>query len=83
MVNILGERNGPSAYPAFDGTWEEFARQHTLPEISGYAATEIFVHIYGKMETKPERKMGHITVLADDQTSALSTAKEVRNLIEI
>jgi 5-(carboxyamino)imidazole ribonucleotide synthase len=41
------------------------------------------VHIYGKLETRPERKMGHITVLADTLEEAEAQALEIRKQIEI
>src|SRR6185503_11199094 len=45
MVNILGEHTGP-AQP------RGISQALQIPGVS--------VHIYGKAETKPERKMGHI-----------------------
>ncbi|MBQ6554559.1 MAG: 5-(carboxyamino)imidazole ribonucleotide synthase [Firmicutes bacterium] len=42
-----------------------------------------FVHIYGKSQTKPKRKMGHITVCADSTEKALSLAEEAYNKITI
>ena len=39
------------------------------------------VHIYGKLETRRERKMGHITVLADTLEEAEKVALEVRCMI--
>jgi len=41
------------------------------------------VHIYGKMETRKERKMGHLTVLADTVEEAEEKAKEARKNISI
>ena len=42
-----------------------------------------FVHIYGKSQTKPKRKMGHITVCAETTKKALSLAEEAYNKITI
>lgn len=67
MINILGERSGEAL-------------------ISGGSSTrggDAFVHVYGKLETRPERKMGHITVLADSLEEAEQKAIEIRNAIEI
>ena len=68
MVNILGERLGPA-------------------EPKGIAEAEkiegVKVHIYGKKETKPKRKMGHITAVADTLEVALARAKEARAKISI
>jgi phosphoribosylaminoimidazole carboxylase PurK protein len=41
------------------------------------------IHIYGKLETRPERKMGHITILGDDLEEAEKQAVRVRREIEI
>lgn len=43
----------------------------------------IKIHIYGKKETKPNRKMGHITVIDTDLKSGLQIAKTIKNLIQI
>ncbi len=68
MVNILGEREGEAMLDSgFKGDFE-----------SGTT-----IHIYGKMETRRERKMGHITVLADTLEEAENRALEVRKSLEI
>jgi 5-(carboxyamino)imidazole ribonucleotide synthase len=36
------------------------------------------LHLYGKREARPGRKMGHFTVLADDVNAALMKAQEIR-----
>ncbi len=43
----------------------------------------VHVHIYGKMQVRKERKMGHITVLGDNPEEIEKRALEVRKLIEI
>mgnify|MGYP003325704977 CR=1 FL=1 len=43
----------------------------------------VSVHIYGKSETKPNRKMGHITVIDNDLKEGLSKAKNIKELIKI
>ena len=43
----------------------------------------VSVHIYGKVETRPERKMGHITVAGDDLEVVLESAKIARSKISI
>jgi len=48
MINILGERDGPTQVTGLDNM---LATPHTS------------VHIYGKSPTKVDRKMGHITQL--------------------
>ena len=41
------------------------------------------IHIYGKKKTKPNRKMGHITVIDNDLKEGLSKAKNIKKLIKI
>jgi 5-(carboxyamino)imidazole ribonucleotide synthase len=40
-------------------------------------------HIYGKKETRPFRKMGHITIVNEDMTAARKIAEEVKNSIRV
>lgn len=35
------------------------------------------LHLYGKREPRPGRKMGHVNVLADDADTALQTARDI------
>jgi 5-(carboxyamino)imidazole ribonucleotide synthase len=42
-----------------------------------FARNNIKLHLYGKPEARPGRKMGHYNVLAEDVGSALMTAEEV------
>jgi 5-(carboxyamino)imidazole ribonucleotide synthase len=67
MINILGERNGPA--------------QPVLPE--HYDQEHGFIHLYGKRETKVDRKMGHLTVVGDDLASVYQEAKEMRAQLSI
>ncbi len=70
MVNILGapDHIGPAIYRGID---------------PALALDNVHVHLYGKTETKPCRKMGHVTVLDDDLEVALEKAREVKKLIEV
>ena len=67
MINILGDRDGPA-----DPYW-----------IDDYDPDLVFVHIYGKRETRFDRKMGHITVVGDDLTQVYEHAQEVRAALSI
>ncbi len=67
MINILGERNGIA-----DPYW-----------LDDYDPDNVFVHIYGKRETKVDRKMGHITVVGDDLFDVYKHAQEVRAALSI
>jgi 5-(carboxyamino)imidazole ribonucleotide synthase len=43
----------------------------------------VFVHLYGKIQTKPGRKMGHVTVLGNDYTELTHTAHKVKNILQV
>ncbi len=70
MINLLGEKgfSGPVRY---DGLEEALA-------IPG-----VFLHLYGKPETRPFRKMGHITVTAEIAKTAHDTARLVAQLVRV
>ena len=70
MINLFGEPeySGKTLVEGFDKALE----------IAG-----VNIHLYGKKETKPNRKMGHITVLDDNIDVALEKAKKAKNLIKI
>lgn len=40
-------------------------------------------HIYGKRETRPFRKMGHVTIVNEDIAKARTIAEEVKNAIRV
>ncbi len=68
MVNILGDRQGSAEVKGLEKALK-------IPNVS--------VHIYGKMDTKHERKMGHVTAIDKDLKSALIKAKLARRYISI
>lgn len=70
MVNLLGApgRSGP---PVVKGLADALA----VP-----GAT---IHIYGKAQTRPYRKMGHATVLAEDIETAIANARTIKTAITI
>jgi len=41
------------------------------------------VHLYGKRPSVPGRKMGHVTVLADDPRTALELARRAASALEV
>ena len=43
----------------------------------------VYPHFYGKSLTKPFRKMGHVTVIAENREQALEKAKEIKALIKV
>lgn len=42
-----------------------------------------FVHLYGKKETKPGRKMGHVTILSNDYQELLFQANKIKQKLKI
>jgi len=70
MVNLLGApgESGPAAYSGLE---------------EALAVPGALVHIYGKAETRPSRKMGHVTVLDQDLEAARQKAIEIRSNIRI
>lgn len=68
MHNILGDRRGKAFH----------SQNHKIK-----TGPLEYVHIYGKLETRKERKMGHITVLGNSLKQAESKAKNLRKRIKI
>ncbi len=68
MINILGERDGPTEVRGLD---EVLAQPRTK------------VHLYGKSPTKVDRKMGHINVTAESVTVAAEAARAARRGLEL
>jgi 5-(carboxyamino)imidazole ribonucleotide synthase len=70
MINLLGEADA-TGRPVING----MAAAMAIPGVC--------VHIYGKAEVKPHRKMGHVTLLDRDTDAAKAKAEQVRTLITI
>jgi len=70
MLNLLGEEgfSGPALYRG----WEDCM-----------AIPGVHVHVYGKAETRPFRKMGHVTVVADTLEEARHRARIVRETLNV
>ncbi|MCZ7598632.1 MAG: hypothetical protein M5U09_14115 [Gammaproteobacteria bacterium] len=43
----------------------------------------VHLHLYGKRECRPGRKMGHVTVVADSISDAVTRANRVRQRLVI
>ncbi|PEN06818.1 5-(carboxyamino)imidazole ribonucleotide synthase [Longimonas halophila] len=67
MVNVLGQREGTP--PRADG-WKQAL------QVPG-----AHVHIYGKPDVRPHRKMGHVTALGDTATETRTRAEEAAEQI--
>lgn len=68
MVNILGERNGKARVKGIKQALD-------IPGVT--------VHMYGKEDVKVERKMGHITAVANSSQEALRKAIKAKNFISL
>jgi 5-(carboxyamino)imidazole ribonucleotide synthase len=70
MVNLVGEAgySGPVHYEGMS----------TLLAMPG-----VYPHLYGKAQTKPYRKMGHVTVLADSIDDLQSKVAAVKTSIRV
>jgi 5-(carboxyamino)imidazole ribonucleotide synthase len=70
IVNLLGA-------PGYSG----IAIYEGLNEI--LQLENIFVHIYGKKETRPGRKMGHITILSNEKQELIHQANRIKQLVKV
>lgn len=70
MLNLVGEEGyqGNVTYKGLEDVLE-------LPKT--------YVHLYGKKETKPGRKMGHINVLANSREELLEKLNHVKTLVKV
>ncbi len=70
MVNLVGEE-GFSGSVIYENIEKILAIDGVTP------------HIYGKRETRPFRKMGHVTIVNEDMIKARKIAEEVKNSIRV
>ena len=70
MFNLVGEE-GYQGKVYYEG----------LKEILKLPKT--YVHLYGKTETKPGRKMGHINILADSREELLEKLTTIKSMIRV
>ena len=70
IVNLLGAEgyNGPAVYEG-------------LKEI--LQIENVFVHLYGKKETRPGRKMGHITILSKEKQELIHQANRIKQTVRV
>jgi len=43
----------------------------------------VFVHIYGKKQTKPGRKMGHVTIISREKQDLTYKANKIKNTLKV
>lgn len=70
IVNILGAPgyNGPAVYEGLD----EILKMEN-----------VFVHLYGKKQTKPGRKMGHVTIMSNERQELIHKAHIIKNTLKV
>ncbi len=70
IVNVLGAEgfSGPAHYEGLEKV---------------LAMDKVFVHLYGKKETRPGRKMGHITILGADRNELISKAHIIKKTLKV
>jgi 5-(carboxyamino)imidazole ribonucleotide synthase len=67
MANLLGDLWNPA-----EPNWQ-----------AACAHGEVKLHLYGKLQPRPGRKMGHITALADTPAEAAASAIAARNALSL
>ncbi|HUC80576.1 MAG TPA: 5-(carboxyamino)imidazole ribonucleotide synthase [Flavisolibacter sp.] len=70
MINVIGSE-GHSGNAVYEGL-EDVLR-----------IDNAFVHIYGKHQTKPGRKMGHITVMSNEKADLVHKANKIKSLLQV
>ncbi|HEV7782218.1 MAG TPA: 5-(carboxyamino)imidazole ribonucleotide synthase [Chitinophagaceae bacterium] len=68
MVNIIGAEDCSGAV-RYEGLEETLKIENA------------FVHIYGKKQTKPGRKMGHVTILSKEKQELLHQANKIKRTL--
>ena len=68
MINILGERDGKAKPQGYDLLFK---------------SDNVFLHLYGKNETRKGRKMGHLTVNGTDKNDTIKKALKSREVFNI
>jgi len=75
MLNLLGLPAGPGKSGLGPAIIQGYDEAMKVPGLS--------LHLYGKTETRPFRKMGHFTVTAATLNEALEKAEYVRGILKI
>lgn len=70
MVNIIGSE-GYSCAPKYEGLNEVLKIDNA------------FVHLYGKLQTKPGRKMGHVTILSNEKQDLIHKANKIKQTLSV
>ena len=70
MINIVGPTHLSGDY--------QLANEDSLTQNG-----DVFIHMYRKSETRPNRKLGHATVIAPTLEALLERAESVKNQLEV
>ena len=70
MVNLIGAE-GHQGSAIYEGLEEVLKMDH------------VFIHLYGKTQTKPGRKMGHATILSTDKGDLIHKAHKIKNTVKV
>ena len=70
IVNLLGA-DGHSGEAVYEGLNEVLQIEN------------VFVHIYGKKETRPGRKMGHITILSREKQELIHQTNRIKQTVSV
>lgn len=70
LVNLIGDKNqsGPVKYTGIEEV---------------LSMENVYVHLYGKAQTKPGRKMGHITLLGRDRLDLTMKSKAIKEKVKV
>lgn len=70
IVNLLGSEghNGEAKYDGLDEVLK---------------MDNVFVHLYGKTQTKPGRKMGHVTIISKEYNELTYKAHKIKNTLKV
>jgi len=70
IVNLLGA-DGYSGEAKYEGLDEVLQMEN------------VFMHLYGKKQTRPGRKMGHVTIINKDRTDLTYKAHKIKNILKV
>jgi 5-(carboxyamino)imidazole ribonucleotide synthase len=70
IVNLIGTE-GYSGEAKYEGLTEVLKMEN------------VFVHLYGKTQTRPGRKMGHVTILSKEYHELTYKAHKIKNTIKV
>jgi 5-(carboxyamino)imidazole ribonucleotide synthase len=70
MINVVGSENhiGEAVYEGLDDILK---------------IENCFVHVYGKKETRPGRKMGHVTILSNEKQELIHQVNRIKQMLKV